>query len=172
MTSRSLRLQTLALGVVIASVLSTLSVVAAGDMAAPSVEMRNAKGARVRLADFRGKVVLVKLWASWCPDCQAAFPRLDALQREFRSRGVEVIAVSVDESKKDAERFLETRPHQLNVMFDPRARVLDAFGALGVPTSYLIDRRGIIRYSHEGYDAATEAAYRRELETLLAEPLS
>jgi peroxiredoxin len=146
-------------------------VASAGDVVAPNVEMRGAKGVRVRLADFRGKVVLVKLWASWCPDCQAAFPKLDALYREYRARGVEVVAVSLDERQKDAEAFLKTRPHELRVMFDPNAKVLKAFGAPGVPTSYIIDRRGIIRFSHEGYDETTEASYRRELDALLAEQL-
>ena len=150
---------------------ASAAVASAGDAAAPNVEMRGAKGVRVRLADFRGKVVLVKLWASWCPDCQAAFPKLDALYREYRARGVEVIAVSVDERQKDAEAFLETRPHELRVMFDPNAKVLKAFGAPGVPYSYVIDRRGTIRFSHEGYDETTEASYRRELDALLDEQL-
>ena len=141
----------------------------AGDAAAPNVEMRGAKGVRIRLADLRGRVVLVKLWASWCPDCQAAFPRLDALQREYRSRGVEVVAVNLDERQKDAEAFLAIRPYQVRVMFDPNAKVLKAFGATGVPYSYVIDRRGTIRFSHEGYDETTEASYRRELDALLAE---
>jgi peroxiredoxin len=155
---------------VIVLVASAGAGVSAADVAAPNVEMRGAKGARVRLTDFRGKVVLVKLWASWCPDCQAAFPKLDALHREYRARGVEVIAVSLDERQKDAEAFLESRPHELRVMFDPKAKILAAFGASGVPTSYVIDRRGVIRFSHEGYDETTEASYRREIDALLAEP--
>lgn len=148
---------------------ASAAVVSAGGAAAPNVEMRGVKGVRVRLADFRGKVVIVKLWASWCPDCRAAFPKLDALHREYRERGVEVIAVSLDERQKDAEAFLATRPHELRVMFDPNAKVLKAFGAPGVPYSYVIDRHGTIRFSHEGYDDTTEASYRRELDALLAE---
>ena len=93
---------------------------AAGDPA-PNVELRGPKGQRQRLADFRGKIVLLKIWASWCPDCKVLFPELDRLSREFKSRGVEVIAVNVDEHRKDADAFLKTQITPLRVMFDPRA---------------------------------------------------
>lgn len=154
-----------------ASVLTTASQAQVGsaDDPAPNVEFRGPKGQRQRLVDFRGKIVLLKIWASWCPDCQVMFPELDRLSREFRGRGLEVIAVNVDEQRKDADAFLKTQPHQLRVMFDPRARVPNAFGARGVPSSYLIDARGMIRYAHEGWDETADATYRREIMTLLAE---
>ena len=91
------------------------------------------------------------------------------MARDFKSRGVEVIAVNVDEYRKDADAFLKTQQHQLRVMFDPRARVADAFGACGVPASYLIDARGMIRFAHEGWDETADATYRREIMSLLAE---
>jgi peroxiredoxin len=142
---------------------------AASGTPAPNVELRTSKGPRVRLADFRGKVVLLEIWASWCPDCKVSFPATDRLHREFRHRGVEVIAVNVDEQRKDAEAFLKAHPHELKVMFDPRAKIPEAFGTIGMPTSYVIDPRGMIRYTHEGYDETTDAAYRREIMALLAE---
>jgi peroxiredoxin len=141
----------------------------AADDPAPNVELRGPKGQRQRLADFRGKIVLLKIWASWCPDCKVLFPQLDRLSREFKPRGVEVIAVNVDEHRKDADAFLKTQSHKLRVMFDPGARVADAFGARGVPASYLIDARGMIRFAHEGWDETADATYRREIMSLLAE---
>ena len=143
--------------------------VRAADDPAPNVELRGPKGQRQRLADFRGKIVLLKIWASWCPDCKVLFPELDRLSREFKPRGVEVIAVNVDEHRKDADAFLKTQSHKLRVMFDPGARVADAFGARGVPASYLIDARGMIRFAHEGWDETADATYRREIMSLLAE---
>ena len=143
---------------------------AAGDRAAPSIEMQTFKGARVRLSDYQGKIVLLKLWASWCPDCVASFTSLEGLQRQYKAKGFEIIAVSVDAERKDAERFLKTRPYQLTGMFDPRARVAAAFGASGIPTTYLIDRRGRVRFSHEGLAASDDEEYRRQIDALLAEP--
>ena len=144
--------------------------VRAADLQPLKVEMRDASGTSVRLADFKGKVVLVDLWASWCADCRLSFPVLDALFREYRSRGVEVVAVNLDRRRKDADTFLALRPHEMRVVFDPRARVLEAFGAEGIPTSYLIDRGGTVRYWHSGYRPGTEAQYRRQLDLLVAEP--
>jgi peroxiredoxin len=142
---------------------------AAADDPAPNVELRGPKGQRQRLAEFRGKIVLLKIWASWCPDCKVMFPELDRLSREFKPQGLEVIAVNVDEHRKDADAFLKTQQHQLRVMFDPRRRVAQVFGARGVPASYLIDQRGRIRFAHEGWDETADATYRREIMTLLAE---
>jgi thiol-disulfide isomerase/thioredoxin len=134
------------------------------------VEMRDASGRRLRLTDFKGRVVLVDLWASWCAECQRSFPVLDRLSREYRPRGVEIVAVNLDQHKKDAAAFLATRPHEMLVVFDPRARMLEAFGAAGIPSSYLIDRQGTVRYRHTGYTAGAEAQYRQQLDFLLAEP--
>ncbi len=135
------------------------------------VELRDAGGRRLRLSDFKGRVVLVDLWASWCAECQRSFPALDRLSREYRPRGVEIVAVNLDQHKKDAAAFLATRPYEMLVVFDPRARMLEAFGAAGIPSSYLIDRQGAVRYQHSGYTAgSTEAQYRRQLDFLIAEP--
>ena len=135
------------------------------------VEVRDADGRRVRLTDFKGRIVLVDLWASWCAECRRSFPVLDRLSQEYGPRGVEIVAVNLDQHKKDADAFLAMRPHEMLVVFDPRARMLEAFGAAGIPSSYLIDRQGTVRYQHAGYTAgSTEAQYRQQLDFLLAEP--
>ena len=134
------------------------------------VELRDASGRRLRLTDFRGRIVLVDLWASWCAECQLSFPALDRLSRDYRSRGVEVVAVNLDQRQRDAAAFLALRPHEMLVVFDPRARMLEAFGAVGIPSSYLIDRQGTVRYQHSGYTTGTEAQYRQQLDFLVAEP--
>ena len=134
------------------------------------VELRDAGGRRLRLGEFKGRVVLVDLWASWCAECQRQFPVLDRLSREYRPRGVEIVAVNLDQHKEDADAFLAMRPHEMLVVFDPRARMLEAFGAAGIPSSYLIDRQGTVRYQHSGFTPGTEAQYRQQLDFLLAEP--
>jgi thiol-disulfide isomerase/thioredoxin len=136
---------------------------------APAVEWKAPDGTTVRLPELKGKVVLVDFWASWCPPCKASFPALDVLQRDYRARGVQVIAVNVDEQKKDADAFLAEHPHQLLVVFDPRGASPKAFKVRGMPSSFVIDRRGEIRYSHQGYTANIDAAYRRELDALVSE---
>jgi thiol-disulfide isomerase/thioredoxin len=121
------------------------------------------------LSDFRGRVVVVDLWASWCTSCEVSFAALEALARDFGPRGVEVIAVNLDEQRKHADAFLRGRESRLTVTFDPRARVLKAFGAAGVPTSYVIDRQGIIRHTLSGYTSAFESELRRYVTSLLSD---
>lgn len=150
--------------------MGSLASAAADPVSAPDIEMRDATGRRVRLAELKGKVVLVDLWASWCAPCKVSFPALDVLYREYRSRGVEVIAVNLDERRKDADTFLQAHPHEMLVTFDPRARVLKAFGAPGIPSSYLIDRAGMIRYTLLGYTGDIDTHLRHEIDAILAEP--
>ena len=142
----------------------------ARDRMAPAVSLHTSDGQRVRLSDFKGKVVLVDLWASWCTPCQASFPAIDAIFIEYRTRGLEVVAINLDAHRSDADRFLAARPHEMLVVFDSAARTLDAFAAPGVPSSYVIDRHGRIRFSHAGYSSSTPIEYRQEIEKLLAEP--
>jgi len=136
---------------------------------APAVELRGPEGETVRLADFKGKVVLVDFWASWCAPCQASFPMLDRLYRQRHSDGLEVLAINVDEERQAAEAFLAKRPHAMPVFFDPKGHAPEAFRVEGMPSSYLLDRRGRIRFKHVGYTSSVGAAYEREVDALLAE---
>jgi peroxiredoxin len=136
---------------------------------APNVTLRSTDGSSVRLADLHGHVVLVDFWASWCPPCQKSFPALDSLYRDVRDRGVDVLAVNVDERGKDASVFLESHPHVMPVFLDPKGSAAQAFQVKAMPTSYLLDRAGRIRFTHAGYTTATEDAYTREIDELLKE---
>jgi len=137
--------------------------------AAPDVSLQTAQGAPVRLAAFKGNVVLVDFWASWCVPCKTSFPALDALHREFERSGLTVLAVNLDERRKDAELFLDAHPHTMTVLFDPDGGAPKAFGVKGMPTSFLIDRAGTIRFTHMGYSATIGQQYRHEIDLLLSE---
>jgi thiol-disulfide isomerase/thioredoxin len=114
-------------------------------------------------------VVLVDFWASWCGPCASSFPALEDLYQDFRARGVEVVAINLDEKRADADRFLAARPHAMTVAFDPKGQSAKAFGLEGMPSSFLIDRQGRVRFVHVGYSHDTARTYRNEIDQLLRE---
>ncbi len=134
---------------------------------APAFKLPASDGKVVSLDDFKGKVVLVDFWASWCGPCRQAFPALNDLYGQLKARGFEVIAVNLDEQRKDADEFLSTRPHELTVVFDPKGTSAASFRLGGMPSSFVIDRDGRVQFTHTGYTAATLAEYRREVLSLL-----
>jgi thiol-disulfide isomerase/thioredoxin len=136
---------------------------------APAVKLRAIDGSTVELKSLNGKVVLVDFWASWCLPCKAVFPALNTLQQELETKGVEVLAINVDEKRRNADAFLAASPHTLRVLLDPKMSAADAFRVRQIPTAFVIDRAGVIRYTHEGYTAEAIESFRSEVETLLAE---
>ena len=124
-------------------------------------------GKPVRLSAFAGKVVLLDIWASWCVPCKAEMPALDDIARRLRKDGVEIVAVSIDEDRAAAEAFLKTKKRwALTLMHDPTGAVPSALEPPKMPTSYIIDRAGILRGVNAGFepgDAARIEARLREL---------
>jgi thiol-disulfide isomerase/thioredoxin len=111
---------------------------------APEVAFADDSGAEVRFADFRGKVVLVNLWATWCVPCVKEMPALDRLQAALGPEGLEVVAVSQDRGGvPTVVRFYEKYDFgQLGVFVDPKGEMAKAFAVGVLPTSLLIDREG------------------------------
>jgi thiol-disulfide isomerase/thioredoxin len=111
---------------------------------APETRFFNGQELPVSLADFRGRVVLVNLWATWCPPCVYEMPSLDRLQGELGGDGLAVVAVSVDREGADIVKpFLRDLAVQnLKTYIDPRGKLAAALGMSAVPTSYLVDARG------------------------------
>jgi thiol-disulfide isomerase/thioredoxin len=136
---------------------------------APDVALVSEAGPTVKLSDFKGQVVLVDFWASWCIPCRTSFPAIDALHKELRDRGFTALAVNVDEQRRNADAFLSVRPHTMTVLFDSRGQAAQMFQLKGMPATILIDRAGQIRVTHTGYTAKTIAQYRAEVLALLGE---
>ena len=166
---RHLRRWTTAVAILLAVLLVPSSMLAVEAKPAPDVAVQDAHGATVRLSAYKGHVVLVDFWASWCPPCKASFPALDALSREYEPRGVVVLAINVDERRRDADTFLNAYPHTMTVLFDPRGGAPLAFGVRGMPTSFVVDRTGIIRFTHMGYSGNVADQYRHEISLLTNE---
>ena len=118
---------------------------------------------------YRGKVLYVDFWASWCPPCARSFPFMNALDRELRDRGLQVLGINLDEDPEDAKRFLEKYPAEFSVAFDASGRCPQDFGVQAMPSSYLVDRKGTIRHVHLGFRRGESEELRGLVEQLLAE---
>jgi len=120
-----------------------------------------------------GKVVLVDFWASWCAPCKASFPAYSRLVRDYQGSGLLVVGISVDEDAAAYESFVKRQNPAFVVARDGDHALVGRVRVPTMPTCYLIDRTGRVRFLHPGYRGAeTDAALRREIETLLAEKTS
>ncbi len=136
---------------------------------APNVSLTMLSGTATHISEFKGKVVLVDFFASWCIPCRKSFPELEALHRQHESKGLVVIAVNVDEERKNADAFLQMFPHTMRVALDPKGSVAEAFGVSAMPTTMILDRSGQIRYTHKGYTEKALAKMQEQVVALLAE---
>ncbi len=119
-------------------------------------------------SDLRGKVVLVDFWASWCAPCKASFPVLEKLQRDYGPRGLVIVAVNQDDTAGAMESFLKKAPVSFTVVRDAAHKMVEAADVQSMPSSFLVDRAGIIRHVHTGfYGDKTAVQYAEEIEALL-----
>jgi thiol-disulfide isomerase/thioredoxin len=120
------------------------------------------------LRDLRGQVVYLDFWASWCGPCRQSFPWMKSLESIYRKRGLTVVAVDLDHDHDDAQRFLRTFRPNFKVIFDPRGALAQRFDVSGMPSSFLIDRQGKVRFTHVGFRLNERAEYEREVRALLS----
>lgn len=109
---------------------------------APDFTLPGPTGKKISLRDFRGKVVFLNFWATWCGPCREEMPSMERLYQEFRGRGFEIVAVNVKDKREDALKFLKELKLTYPVGMDPEGEVGLLYGAWGMPSTYLIDRKG------------------------------
>jgi thiol-disulfide isomerase/thioredoxin len=127
------------------------------------------------IPDLKGKVVLVDFWASWCAPCKESFPVMQELQEQFGSKGLVIVAVSVDEEKKDLDKFLENyeKKHKTKAPFtivrDAKQKLVNEVNVDKMPTSFLLDASRKVRAVHTGfYKDKTKKEYLQEIGDALA----
>jgi peroxiredoxin len=110
---------------------------------APDFSLRDLEGSVRRLASFRGRVVLLTFWATWCPPCQTDIPLLEALYQAYKDRGLEVVAVASDVQGAEIVQPFVTQHHlSFTTILDTTGQVTRLYGVTSLPTTYLLDREG------------------------------
>jgi len=156
-----------ALALAVAPLPAARAALAVDDAAAP---LLSAPAAGAAYPATAGKVVLLDFWASWCAPCKASFPAYSRLSTELSAKGLVIIAVSVDEDASAYDSFVRRMKPPFFVALDRGHKLVERVQVPTMPTSYLIDRRGRVRFVHQGFHGGeTEAAVRGEIEALLAE---
>jgi peroxiredoxin len=111
---------------------------------APDFQLKDMAARTVSLSSFKGKVVLVSFWATWCPPCRAEMPALNKLYKGYRDKGLVVVAVSTDRKVEYVKDYLGKYPVDFPVLMDSDVKVSRQYGVFSMPTSFLLDKNGII----------------------------
>ncbi len=132
---------------------------------APELSVLDLSGKTVKLADYRGKAVVLRFWASGCRACAAAMPILDKYARRYKERGLVVLAVNKGDSQETVEQFVRERKISYPVLLDPLSITLDKYGVSAVPKTFFIDRQGKVKMAVAG--EMPWAAFEKTVEELL-----
>lgn len=136
---------------------------------APGFTLANRAGGELSLSAMKGQVVMINFWASWCGPCRQEFPALDQIYGKYKPMGFAMIGINVESEKADAERFLGKTPVSFPILFDPDNRVSGSYGVSAMPTTFLLDREGRVRWQHRAYKPGDEAKYIEQIRAILRE---
>jgi len=136
---------------------------------APEIVGKTHDGKTVRLSDFRGKVVLIDFWASWCGPCKEEFPFLVQLHEKLKHKNFTVLAVNVDTEIEDMANFIakqKVKP-SFPIIVDPEGKIAERYKLKGMPTTVMVDKQGNIRYRHTGFKPEDKKRIIKEIMSLL-----
>lgn len=134
---------------------------------APDFTLSDPEGKKVRLADLKGKVVVLSFWATWCPPCRMEMPHLEALQKKYASKPVKVVGVNLDVQGKALRKWMKSHKLTFTVVADTDQKVAGSYGVEGIPTLYVLDQKGIVREHNVGFDQDMEKNLGRLIDGLL-----
>lgn len=134
---------------------------------APNFKLPTHKS-EISLSSYRGKVVYVDFWASWCEPCRKSFPWMSEIQERY-GKELKVIAINLDQNRDDAIGFLKKLNPKFTVAFDPAGKIAEVYQVKGMPSSYLIDRNGRIVVSHIGFRGSDKEKLESHIEKLISQ---
>jgi thiol-disulfide isomerase/thioredoxin len=158
-------LRTLLLAALVAT--PALAVAPAGP--APKFELQSMAGKAVNLDQFKGQVVMINFWASWCGPCRTEMPILEKLHAKYKPMGFTMVGINVEPDSKLAVDWLKATPVTFPILFDTRSEVSKLYQVAGMPSTVIVDRKGNLRWLHRGYKAGDENEYLDQIRALVRE---
>lgn len=137
---------------------------------APEFSLPSLNKTQVSLGDFKGDVVFVNFWASWCPPCKQEFPELNKLADEYKDKKFKMLAINLDKSQARVEKYLKSigvEKFNMEILLDPDSKVVASYVARSMPSSFVIDKNGTIKFVHFGFNKKDPPKWREELDSLL-----
>ena len=132
---------------------------------APDFTLKDLDGNTVRLSDLRGKVVFINFWATWCPPCRAEMPEIESVHQDYKDKGVVVLGVDISEPESTVRQYIQQGGFSWTIVLDSTGEVARDYQVVAIPTSFFLDREGIIKAVNVG------AMTKRAIEAKLAEAM-
>jgi DsbE subfamily thiol:disulfide oxidoreductase len=153
------------------SVLAATSLASSGlvGQPAPDFALKNASGENLRLSEFRGDVVMINFWATWCGPCRQEMPLLEELYTTYQRVGFKLLGVNIDDDSHKAMNMIAELGVSFPVLFDTRKEVSKLYAVDAMPATIIVDRDGRVRHVHHGYKPGYEQDYLNEIRSLLRE---
>jgi thiol-disulfide isomerase/thioredoxin len=136
---------------------------------APPFKLDSMAGKPVSLDQYKGQVVMINFWASWCGPCRTEMPILEKLHAKYKPMGFTMIGVNVEPDSGLAANWLKTTPVSFPILFDTRSEVSKLYSVAGMPSTVIIDRKGNLRWLHRGYKAGDENEYLNQIRAMVRE---
>jgi peroxiredoxin len=141
----------------------------AADVPAPAFTLQSTDGKTVSLAQFKGDVVMINFWASWCGPCRQEMPLLNEIYKQYEDMGFTLLGVNVEPNPRNANAWLKETPVSYPILYDPKSQVSQLYQVQAMPTTVIIDRQGIVRFVHNGYLPGDENKYMNSIRALIVQ---
>ena len=136
---------------------------------APDFALRSSTGENLRLSEYRGDVVMINFWATWCGPCRQEMPLLDQLYTRYERVGFNLLGVNIDDDSSRAMDMISELGVSFPVLFDDRKEVSKLYDVDAMPVTVIVDREGTVRFVHQGYKPGYEEQYLDQVRALLRE---
>jgi len=154
---------------IVAAALVALPAAAGAPGPAPQFTLTARSGGDLSLSQYKGQVVMLNFWASWCGPCRQEMPLLENIYKKYSKMGFTLIGVNVEPDSKAADEWLKQTPVSFPVIYDKDSKVSRAYDVAGMPSTVIIDRKGNIRMLHRGYKPGDENEYLDSIRSLVRE---
>ena len=121
----------------------------------------------LNLNDYRGQVLYVDFWASWCGPCRESFPWMNRMLNQYQKDGLIIVAVNLDKDKADAQDFLKKVPAHFSILYNPSGSLAEKYQVMGMPTALIFDRQGHWVHQHIGFNAQRITQYEQAIQSAL-----